>query len=165
MPKYTTGQSYSEHNAQIVPMPEVPKEEEAPADNCADLEAKLRWINDKVPLKEGNIMGSQAGAGSGDFHMYRMARRREQFRWQRIEEEDAKRQDEEAFLERKAKREAECEGKTAKNRAKRQKKKEKQKSKKNADGTTESNPEGVPGEGGNCSDDAGQPDAGQPDLD
>ena len=102
MPKYTTGTSYSEQNAQIVPMPEIPKEEEAPAaDNCADLEAKLRWINDKVPLKEGNIMGSQAGAGSGDFHMYRMARRREQFRWQRIEEEDHKRQEEEAFLERK----------------------------------------------------------------
>eukprot|EP00959_Pyramimonas_sp_CCMP1952_P070033 1462193-Pyramimonas_sp.AAC.1 len=64
MPKYTTGTSYSEHNAQIVPMPEIPKEEEAPTDDCADLEAKLRWINDKVPLKEGNIMGSQAGAGS-----------------------------------------------------------------------------------------------------
>jgi hypothetical protein len=101
MSKYTSLQSYSEHNAQIVPMPEVPAEEAITKDDCADLEAKLRWINDKVPLKEGNIMGSQAGAGSGDFHMYRMARRREQFRWARIEEEDVKRKEEDAFVQRK----------------------------------------------------------------
>ena len=39
-----------------------------------ELEVKLKFISEKVPNRIMQVMGSNAGAGSGEFHMYRMVR-------------------------------------------------------------------------------------------
>ncbi|KAF9529355.1 hypothetical protein CPB83DRAFT_262420 [Crepidotus variabilis] len=74
-----------------------------------------------------NVQGSSAGAGSGEFHVYKASRRREYERLKLLEDESAK-EAEVAEFERKRK-EAEdiTNAKTAKNRAKRQKKKDRAK--------------------------------------
>ncbi|KAG0707323.1 DUF1168-domain-containing protein [Suillus ampliporus] len=74
-----------------------------------------------------NVQGSSAGAGSGEFHVYKASRRREYERLKMMEDE-AKAESETAEFERKRKdAEDVAEAKTAKNRAKRQKKKERAK--------------------------------------
>ncbi|KAK7057133.1 DUF1168-domain-containing protein [Favolaschia claudopus] len=76
-----------------------------------------------------NVQGSSAGAGSGEFHVYKAGRRREYERLKLLEE-TSQQEAETAAYERK-RREAEelADSKTAKNRAKRQKKKERSKGK------------------------------------
>ncbi|KAL3137110.1 hypothetical protein ABBQ32_006688 [Trebouxia sp. C0010 RCD-2024] len=89
------------------------------------LEEKLKFITEKIPTRIMNVAGSNAGAGSGEFHMYRQARRREVMRQQRIEEEAVADAAEREYQERKDKLATEEEERTAKRRAKRQKKKQK----------------------------------------
>lgn len=48
---------------------------------------KLRYIVEDVPDRLYHTMGSNAGAGSGEFHTYRHSRRREQERLARIDED------------------------------------------------------------------------------
>ncbi|RKP14225.1 hypothetical protein BJ684DRAFT_19350 [Piptocephalis cylindrospora] len=81
----------------------------------------------KRPPKMGefqhNIQGSVAGAGSGEFHVYRAHRRREMTRINLMEEEARKQREEKEFQEKLASLRSEDESKTAKRRAKRQKRK------------------------------------------
>ncbi|KZS98310.1 DUF1168-domain-containing protein [Sistotremastrum niveocremeum HHB9708] len=71
-----------------------------------------------------NVQGSSAGAGSGEFHVYKANRRREYERLKIMEEEAQKEAETLAFEKAKREREEAAEAKTAKNRARRQKKKE-----------------------------------------
>ncbi|CDO69201.1 hypothetical protein BN946_scf185042.g103 [Trametes cinnabarina] len=76
-----------------------------------------------------NVQGSSAGAGSGEFHVYKASRRREYERLKLMEEQAQKEAIEAEFERRKREREEQAAAKTAKNRAKRQKKKERAKGK------------------------------------
>ncbi|KAL4073993.1 hypothetical protein J3A83DRAFT_2654082 [Scleroderma citrinum] len=74
-----------------------------------------------------NVQGSSAGAGSGEFHVYKASRRREYERL-KIMEESARKEAETAVFEKRRQETADqAEAKTAKNRAKRQKRKERAK--------------------------------------
>ena len=68
-----------------------------------------------------NVQGSSAGAGSGEFHVYKASRRREYERLRAMDEEVQKEADEAEFLARKAEQEKKDNEKTEKNRAKRAK--------------------------------------------
>lgn len=108
--------------------PEITQEErERRLKEAEVLEEKLKFINEKLPTRVLNVSGSNAGAGSGDFHQYRMARRRELARQQRIEEQWEEDQKVKEFEDRQAQLKAEDEARTAKRRAKRQKQKAKKK--------------------------------------
>ncbi|KAG8967216.1 hypothetical protein FRC03_010460 [Tulasnella sp. 419] len=70
-----------------------------------------------------NVQGSSAGAGSGEFHVYKQNRRREYERLKMMDETTKKEAEAAEFEQRRREREAAADAKTAKNRAKRQKKK------------------------------------------
>lgn len=112
----------------------TPEERERRQKEAEELETKLKFINEKIPTRVFNVMGSAAGAGSGTFHDYRLARRREQERQKRLDEAYDEEQIKTEFEEHQAALQAEDEERTAKRRAQRQKKKAKKKTK-GTDGT------------------------------
>jgi len=71
-----------------------------------------------------NIMGSCAGAGSGEFHAFRKSRRREYARQSILRYRQIRDEADAAFKEKLESQKQEAESKTAKKRAKRQKEKE-----------------------------------------
>lgn len=90
-----------------------------------ELEKKLKHIIQDIPDRTYNVMGSQAGASSSEFHTYRHSRRREQERLAQIEEDWEKNEKRKQLLEKTAQLAAEDEAKTARKRAKRMRKKQK----------------------------------------
>lgn len=84
----------------------------------------------KPPEFVRNIWGSSAGAGSGDFHVYRGVRRREYARQKFLDIKQDKQILDEEFNKRLKVHKAEAVERTSKKRAKRLKKKQKQKNKK-----------------------------------
>ncbi|KAH8118922.1 DUF1168-domain-containing protein [Phellopilus nigrolimitatus] len=72
-----------------------------------------------------NVQGSSAGAGSGEFHVYKASRRREYERLKAMDETARKEAATLEFEEKKRQWEESADAKTSKNRAKRLKKKEK----------------------------------------
>jgi hypothetical protein len=56
----TPNKGFGAMTGEIMLIPQPEHVEKPPTGTSAeDLEAKLRWINEKVPLKEENVMGSQ----------------------------------------------------------------------------------------------------------
>ncbi|KAK2064572.1 DUF1168-domain-containing protein [Colletotrichum caudatum] len=72
-----------------------------------------------------NVQGSSAGAGSGEFHVYKASRRREYDRLRAMDEEVKQEKENEEFGRLKAELAARDEERTRKNREKREKKKQK----------------------------------------
>ncbi|OCK76123.1 hypothetical protein K432DRAFT_385689 [Lepidopterella palustris CBS 459.81] len=68
-----------------------------------------------------NVQGSSAGAGSGEFHVYKASRRREYERIRLMDEEVKKEEAEKIFLKEKEERERKDREKTNKNKSKREK--------------------------------------------
>lgn len=97
-----------------------------------------------------NVQGSSAGAGSGEFHVYKASRRREYERIKLMEEELKKEKDEIEFNKAREEAKRKDEEKTEKNRKKREKRK-KGKGKKGKSGGDE--------DGGNDATDAAVPEA------
>ncbi|KAJ9596930.1 hypothetical protein L9F63_012055 [Diploptera punctata] len=91
----------------VAPIPERPKEKTTP----------------HVPDFVRNVMGSSAGAGSGEFHVYRHLRRKEYARQKFIQEKEELQ--EEAYHNKIEANRLAAEERTAKKRAKRLKKKKK----------------------------------------
>jgi hypothetical protein len=70
-----------------------------------------------------NVQGSSAGAGSGEFHVYKASRRREYDRLRIMEEDVREEKAREEFERQREERRKKDEARTNKNRAKREKKK------------------------------------------
>eukprot|EP00899_Mesostigma_viride_P000201 jgi/Mesvir1/10181/Mv05156-RA.1 len=160
MPRYTTSQTFTESNTQVVLLPEpgLPDNKPKVDPSKENLEEKLRRIVDTVPGKLSSTSGSSAGSGSGDFHEYRGYRRKEIFRLNRMEAEYKQRMAEEGFQQRQQQRQQEAEERTAKKRAKRLKKKQKKKQRKGGEGgaTEGGNASGDDGSSGDSEEDAPQ---------
>lgn len=80
-----------------------------------------RSIATGVPEIVANVQGSSAGAGSGEFHVYKAARRREYERLRIMDEELAREQADEVFDSKKDELEKKDDDKTRRNREKREK--------------------------------------------
>ncbi|KDO31886.1 hypothetical protein SPRG_03102 [Saprolegnia parasitica CBS 223.65] len=132
MGRYTTEQTYTDKAATVGTVPyEVVKEKEEAAPAPAEASKESKESKERFKFNRvDNVAGSTAGAGSGEFHMYRAARRREMERVGAMEAEHKKKMEDLAFQEKRKRAQAELEEKTRQKAAKRRRKQENAKVKK-----------------------------------
>ncbi|XP_043910070.1 PRKR-interacting protein 1 [Protopterus annectens] len=133
--------------AAVVPKPPRPKKEPQPLvipknaaeDQRLKLDRLMKNVDKPVPIPDGpkewvlrpppefvrDVMGSSAGAGSGEFHVYRHLRRREYQRQEYLDKLTEKKALDEDFQKKLKENKVMAEQRTAKRRKKRQKMKEK----------------------------------------
>ena len=114
MGRYTTVQTFSDQNTKVVAASAITSTNEK-----IEEKAKKRLVVEKVD----NVMGSTAGAGSGEFDMYRAARRREMTRLDAIEIQQKADEEARVYAEKVARNKEEADNRTSKNAEKRNKKK------------------------------------------
>jgi hypothetical protein len=87
-----------------------------------------------------NVQGSSAGAGSGEFHVYKASRRREYERLRSMDEDIRREKDIEEFNKNKTERDRKDEERTRKNREKREKMKARKSKKGKGPATSDKTP-------------------------
>uniref|UniRef100_A0A6S9D7T2 DUF1168 domain-containing protein n=3 Tax=Ditylum brightwellii TaxID=49249 RepID=A0A6S9D7T2_9STRA len=125
MGRYTTVQAYADNN------PNMRSVSYDQATGKTEPSSSTAGAGAVKPEKVDNPYGSTAGAGSGEFHVYRHARSREMARMAQLEYEEKQQLLHEDFEKRKHEMETEEERKTAKRRKKRMRGKESKMRKKN----------------------------------
>ena len=135
MGRYTSIQAYMDNaNMRSVPYEQATgttADAPAPGASASASAVPNNYNNQVITEKVDNPYGSTAGAGSGEFHVYRHARAREAARWKQIHENDAERQAELEFRTKvETNNQMECE-KTTKRRKKRERAKDAKRRKKN----------------------------------
>merc|ERR1711939_1215789 len=75
------------------------EENEINHEKLDDLQKKLSLIHEVMPNRFFNVTSSTAGAGSGEFNLYRQSRQREKDRWKRIDEFERKIKENNEFKE------------------------------------------------------------------
>ena len=137
MGRYTTVQAYADNNPNMraVDYAQATGTTAATSSNSNSNDTSTTTTtNNRGPViteKVDNPYGSTAGAGSGEFHVYRHARAREMARWEAINATEAERKAEEEFQSKVAQAAKEAEDKTEKRRRKRERAKDAKRRKKN----------------------------------
>jgi hypothetical protein len=112
MGRYTTIQAFADNNPG---MAKLPYDEAALASSKTTDEKTGNFGTGVTVEKVNNVMGSTAGAGSGEYHMYRHGRRRERERIAAMERGAEELQKHEEFESRVDAKRKECEDRTRKN--------------------------------------------------
>lgn len=151
MGRYTTVQAYSDSNPKVTKVSYEQATQGATGETTVSAESssgKVMPPPRPKTEKVDNVMGSTAGAGSGEFHMYRAARRRELDRVAKIEADALKQEQQDKFESTITGKRAVLEAATQKRAEKRRKRKDAAKRHKT------SNVNGVQGDESNGSDTA-----------
>mmetsp|Transcript_16215 Transcript_16215/g.22855 ORF Transcript_16215/g.22855 Transcript_16215/m.22855 type:complete len:230 (-) Transcript_16215:382-1071(-) len=133
MGRYTTVQAYADNNSNVraISYDQATGASASSGGGGSTNESNQQSRGGLKVEKVDNPYGSTAGAGSGEFHVYRHARAREMARWKQLDEEEKERIREEEFKSKVETYKSEEDRKTEQRRKKRQRQKEAKQRKKN----------------------------------